>query len=306
MRLPRTLRAATAALVLALAASVGGAADVSSAQSQLVADLRSRVMTIGSPAATPALAKEAKALEKAAAKLETFAGPLDTTTVAQMIPAFKQIVKSKTADAALLDSIADFVAAVSGCLSDEAVAAALRIQDIFVIADQLKAQNKLVSAREALDAALLAVQEDAVGNFDELAEAAARVAAAVRFINKTVERLETQLIPRIQYPLTVQNANGKPFKVTSIVFDFFVTPSGGGDPIRVTADWNDVRTDVSGPALPFTFSGQFSTFDLYPTFLEAVAESGIGNITGATVRGSMRFVSLRFGTVDVPIDLIVE
>ncbi|MCG3134877.1 MAG: hypothetical protein HMLKMBBP_02285 [Planctomycetes bacterium] len=306
MSLLRTsVRAAVAGLVLVLGAAVGGAADVSGQQGLLVSDLRARVTAIGTPPTTPALAKEAKALGKAATKLEAFGGFVDSVTVAGLVPAFKQIAKSGTEDAGLRDSISDYVATVVGCLGDEGAAAALGVSQIYVIADRLKAQQRLDDALEAFNAAVALSQEDAVTSFDEIAAAAVPLAKAIRFIDKTRTRLSEQLLPRMQEPLTIQNANGKPFKVTQIIFDVFVTPSGGGDPVRVRKDWNNVVTEASGPTLPYTFTGQFSEFDLYPTFLEALATSGIPNLNGAHAVGSMRFVSVRFGTVDVPIDLVV-
>lgn len=290
------------ALVLCVGAFVARAGDVSGPTDDLEAAIGVRIAQIGTPAPDALQAAEAKKLSKAKAKLALYAGNVDKAGLTSLLAAGKLLVQSKTEDPGVAAAVVTLVDAIATCLGTTDAEIVARLDQIYTLSDRDKALQLLQTGRTAVaDAATLA-PTNISGALQKLLAAAGSFAKARSHIEKTLARLDAQKLPLFNDPYNVLNLNGKPAVISFIAWDVILTPPVGA-PIRVRAKFKDFQDPASGFTLPYKMVDSDSELELYPTFLRALEHDLGSSPIGGRVSGSMRFVSTKHGTVDVPVDL---
>jgi hypothetical protein len=307
-----SLRAACVAVIasaaLCTSLRTGHASDVAPALANLGSALTARVNVIGENPATKELSKERSRLLKAQKSFVKLSGVVDATALPTFAAGLRSLVKAETADLDVLAGATDLVSDLAACIGEQEPALRQRLAEIYTLADAEKANSLLNDALDAIREAAAIADQDILGALQRIETAATTFGKAGKFIEKTIARLEAGAQPRLGFPLSVRNLNGKAFTIQSITFDVNVTPPGGdlGSQVRVTATFKEYQDAVSGFVLPYKMVDETSEFDVYPTLLAAIAGEGGSTLQNARIVGSMRFVSTKHGTVDVPLDLFVE
>jgi hypothetical protein len=299
------MRRLLASLVVLVLASVARPTDLTSSIAGLDAAIDVRVAAIGSPAPDAAQAKEAKKLAKCAKILGRFPGTIDLAGLLNLVAAGKALAQSNTADPGVIAAAGGVIEDLIDCLETQEATILARIGEIYTLADLAKVQTLLDAARADVAAAALLAQTDPPAGLAALQTAVAKYGKLAKFVDKTVVRLANQPLPILGFPFSARNANGKPYTVKVVVFDLLVTPPGGGEATRMTADFRDFEDPASGFVLPYKLQDRESEFDMYPTLYRAVAAHLGGTPDGARARGAVRFVSTKHGTVDIPFDDVI-